>query len=111
MYCEVAVYVLVARSSDHKPFLMCFNHELEERTKAHRGFKFEAKWQLNSEYGAVVEEVWQKGGVGQLGLQTMQNKLATCQNILTRWSGAKFRNAEKLIKKKDKGVRALAISR
>jgi exonuclease III len=34
LFCEVAVYVLAARSSDHKPLLMCFNHEPEERLKA-----------------------------------------------------------------------------
>ena len=78
LYREVAVHVLAARTSDHKPFLMHFPHKSEERMRYHKGFKFEAKWQLNSEYGAVIEEAWHEGGTGMSGLQTMQNKLAMC---------------------------------
>ena len=64
----MVVHVLAARSSNHKPLLICFNHEPEERTRAHKGFKFKAKWQLDSEYKVAVEEAWQEGGVGQSGL-------------------------------------------
>jgi hypothetical protein len=36
-----------------------------------------------------------------------ENKLATCQRSFIRWSGAKFGNAEKLIKKKTKELEEL----
>jgi hypothetical protein len=56
LYRERAVHVLMARSSDHRPLLMCFSHKIEEGMNTHKGFKFEAKWHLDSEYGAVLEE-------------------------------------------------------
>jgi hypothetical protein len=57
-----------------------------------------------------MEEVWHARYTRALGLQTMQNKLATCQKSFTRWSGAKCRNAEKLIKQKSKELQELQLN-
>jgi hypothetical protein len=40
----------------------------------------------------------------------VQNKLANCQRTFIRWNGRKFRNAEKLIRKKTKELELLQDS-
>jgi hypothetical protein len=110
LYCERVVHVLAARSYDHMPLLMCFSPKIEEVMNIHKGFKFEAKWHLDSEYGAVLEEAWKGGDTGQTGLQTVQNKLANCQRTFIRWNGRKFRNVERLIRNKTKELELLQAS-
>jgi hypothetical protein len=52
------VHILAARTSNHKPLLLQFSQEKEERMEFYRSFKFEAKWQLEDEFGDLVEKTW-----------------------------------------------------
>jgi exonuclease III len=110
IYSVVNVFVLAGRASDHKPILMQFGHDVEERPEYYRSFKFEAKWQLDEEFNDIVKEAWNGGLEGATGIQTVHNKLATCQKNFVRWSGAKYRSAEKTIKEKTKELEALQIN-
>ena len=85
---------------------MHFATDTEERMEYYISFKFEAKWQLDDEYGAILEEAWHGGNIGVMGLQPVQNKLGMCQEAFSRWSGLKYENAEKLIKKKTRSWRS-----
>jgi exonuclease III len=107
IYRVANVYVLAGRASDHKPICLQFGQEEEDKQDYHRSFKFEAKWQLDEEFTDVMQDAWSGGQVGTTGIQTMINKLATCQRSLIRWSGAKYGNAEKLIKEKTKELEEL----
>jgi exonuclease III len=109
IYHEVKVFVLAGRASDHKPILLQFGMEVEDKREYHKSFKFEAKWQLDEEFSDVVKNAWSDGCVEATGIQTVHNKLETCQRQLVRWSGAKFSSAEKLIKEKTKALEALQI--
>jgi hypothetical protein len=110
LYHEVIVFVLATRVLDHKPLLLHFTQDAYKRKEYYRGFKFEAKWQLDDKFGSIMEEAWHAGYTGASGLQTMQNKLAVCQKSFTRWSGAKYGNAEKLIKQKTKELEELQLN-
>lgn len=74
IYREVIVFVLAARTLDHKPLLMHFNHDKEDKMEFHRSFNFEAKWQLDEDYGAIMEEAWHEGNVEISGIQMVQKK-------------------------------------
>lgn len=104
------MFILAARASDHKPFLLQFSQDKDESMEFYRSFKFETKWQLDDEFGGLVEKTWREGNDGILGLQRVQNKLAACQRTFTKWSGMKYGNANKIIKKKT-GVRSPTIKR
>ena len=56
-----------------------------------------------------MKEAWIGGFEGATSIQTMHNKLATCQRSLVRWSGTKYGNAGKLIKEKTKELKAFQI--
>jgi hypothetical protein len=90
IYRVVKVFVLAGRASDHKPILMQFGLDGEEKPEYYRSFKFEAKWQLDEEFNDIVKEAWSGGVEGATGIQIVHNKLATCQKSLVRWSGAKY---------------------
>jgi exonuclease III len=110
LFREVTVYVLAARASDHKPLLLRLMHQdSEANPKYAKSFKFEAKWHQEEDYGDVLNEAWQEGSYGNSGLQLVQNKLATCQRALTRWSGKKQGNVEEAIKEKTKVVEELQM--
>ena len=47
-----------------------------------------------------MEKTWQGDNDGTPGLQMLQNKLVACQISFSRWSCMKYRNADKIIKKK-----------
>jgi hypothetical protein len=110
IYQEATVHILAARTSDHKPLLLQFSQEKEERMEFYRSFKFEAKWQLEDEFGDLVEKTWQGDNDGTSGLQLVQNKLAACQRSFSRWSCMKYGNADKIIKKKTKELEALQLN-
>ena len=107
IYRVVNVYVLAGRASEHKPIFLQLGLKEEDMQEYHRSFKFEAKWQLDEEFTKVVKKAWSGRYVGATGIQTMHNKLAACQKSFIRYSGAKFRNAKKIIKKKTKELEAL----
>jgi exonuclease III/ribonuclease HI len=109
IYREANVFILAARASDHKPVMLQFSQEKEEMLEFYKSFKFEAKWQLDEEFGGLVEETWNRGVDGTSGLQMVQHKLAACQRSFTRWSCRKYGNAEKTIKKKTKELEALQL--
>jgi hypothetical protein len=110
MFCETTVFILAARASDQKPILMQFSHVKEEPTKFYKSFKFEAKWQLEEEFGGFVEETWNDGEEGTSGLQMVQKKLAACQRRFTRWSGKKYGNVDKILKEKTKELEILQLN-
>ena len=102
MYRKANVHVLAARSSDLAPLLLQFSPRKEARVNYNRRFKFEAKWQLEDEYSNILEGAWKnkqtedqtRGSV----LHVVQNKLVTCQSLLTRWSGRKYGDSRKILK-------------
>jgi exonuclease III len=110
IYQEASVHILAARASDHKPLILQFSQDKEERMEFYRSFKFEAKWQLEDEFGGLVEKTWQGDNDGNPGLQLVQNKLAACQRSFSRWSCMKYGNADKIIKEKTKELEALQLN-
>lgn len=73
----------------------------------HRRFKFESKWHLDGEYSTILEEAWQNKSSGVSAMQAVQGKLECCQRALSQWSGRKYGNTEKLLKKKTKRLEEL----
>ena len=69
-----------------------------------RRFKYEIKWLLDSEHDAILDEVWQEDSSGAYNIQVVQNKLATCQRSLSRWSCRRFGDTERIIKEKTKAL-------
>jgi coenzyme F420-reducing hydrogenase alpha subunit len=110
LFREVTDFVLAARALDHKLLLLrLLHHDSEAESEYVKSFKFEAKWQQEEDYGDIMKEAWQAESYGNSGLQLVQNKLATCQQALTRWSGTKHGNDEKAIKKKTKELEELEM--
>ena len=52
---SAGVEVMAARTSDHHPLLVTFNTHQWRRLRGRRGFKFEASWLPDEEYGVIVE--------------------------------------------------------
>ena len=75
----------------------------------YKSFKFEAKWQLEDDFGGQVETTWQGDNDETSGLQMVQNKLAACQKSFFRWSCMKYGNTDKIIKKKTEELEALQL--
>jgi hypothetical protein len=84
-----------------------FSLRKEEEVVFQRRFKYEVKWQLDNEHDSVVEEAWKVEPTGDLPMQVVLEKLGSCQKTLSRWSGRRFGNAERLIKKKTKALEVL----
>lgn len=60
LFLDVAVTVLAARTSDHKPLLVSLSSNSSWRRRK-RLFRFEACWNLDAEYVEVVKEAWSSG--------------------------------------------------
>jgi len=93
-YLDMEVEVMVARSSDHKPLCVRL---LQGHTRIHRGFKFEASWNMDDESSGVVKDEWEKDVAGPNPLAMMQRKLERCARALTAWNRAKYGNISKRI--------------
>lgn len=52
---HVEVQVLATRSSDHNPILILYNDVPPKPGSSRRGFKFEAKWQLDPECHDIIK--------------------------------------------------------
>jgi hypothetical protein len=98
---------MAERSLDHKPLLVRFMKEREERVPFQKNFKFEASWLLDEEYDKIIEETWGENVQGPTAMQVAQQKLSMCQTNLKRWSTGKFGHAEKLLKEKTKKLELL----
>jgi hypothetical protein len=95
------VHNLAARASDHCLIQVCFSNELEsERFSYNRGFKFEEAWTHDSECMEVITDAWNDEGLGGAPMREVQRRLTSCQRALTLWSGRKFCNVPKQIKRK-----------
>lgn len=94
--------VLPARSSDHNPILILFNDEPPEPGLSRRGFKFEAKWQLDPECRDVIKAAWEKEGGGVCRLKDIHGRLLACQKSLTLWGKRKFGMDAEILKQKSK---------
>jgi hypothetical protein len=84
-----------------------FFQSREEEVVYQRRFKYEVKWQLDNEHDSVVEKAWKVEPIGDSPMQVVLEKLGSCQKTLSQWSGRRFRNAERLIKKKTKALEVL----
>jgi hypothetical protein len=101
LYRDISVYNLAAQTFDHCPIQVCFSNELEsERFSYNRGFKFEEAWTHDSECMEVITDAWNDEGLGDEPMREVQRRLTSCQKALTLWSGRKFGNVTKQIKRK-----------
>jgi hypothetical protein len=107
LYPNAVVTVLAACTSDHNPLLLQFHNVQGNRARYQRSFKVEASWMLDEEFNDVVQEAWAEGDTRGSALQTAKQKLANCQSVLKRWSGNKFGNAERELKRKRKHLAEL----
>jgi hypothetical protein len=57
---------------------------------------------LDEEYSGIVQQAWEEGDSGATAITTTKLKLANCQVDLKWWSGRKFGNADRELKKKRK---------
>jgi hypothetical protein len=55
----------------------------------------------------VIKEAWCNRAEGGVSMRSIQNRLAGCQEALSRWSCGKFANVEDLIKRKSEQLLAL----
>jgi hypothetical protein len=101
------VQVLAARSSDHKPLLICFSTNRPFRHTTKRGFKFEASWMLEKDFDKVIQEEWKSSNIDSNQLTAISNKLKRCGDVLKSWSREKLCNTEKIIKSKIACLEAL----
>jgi hypothetical protein len=106
----VSVLILAARTSDHNPIVVKFQDSPPERCSVRRGFKFEACWMKDKESFEVIKEAWCNRAEGGVSIRSIQNRLAGCQEALSRWSCGKFGNVEDLIKRKSEQLLALQQS-
>ena len=96
------VKVLATCSSDHNPLALNISISKENEGRQQRGFKVEASWMLDEEYNGIMQQAWDEGDSGDTAITTAILKLANCQADLKRWSGKKFGNANRELKKKRK---------
>lgn len=82
-YPDVEVEILVAKSSDHKPLCVQL---FQAHTRIHRGFKFEANWNIDAKRSSVVKAEWEKDTAGTNPLAITQKKLERCARALTAWN-------------------------
>ena len=107
-WCEahklVGVEVMAARASDHHPLLVTFNTHHRRRIRGRRGFKFEASWLPDEEYGLIVDEAWENDDPGVSAMLNVRCKLEQCQSKLKWWSVKKFGKNEDIVKDKTKAL-------
>jgi hypothetical protein len=104
------VRIIPSITSDHNPLLLHTFEDYESHTRFYKNFKFEAKWLVDEECLGVIKEAWSIEGMPELGgagIFPAPQRLANCQNLLTRWSSRKFRDAEKALKEKTKQLEIL----
>jgi hypothetical protein len=99
---HVRVQVLEAIASDHNPILVLFNEELVESGPSRRAFKFEAKWQLDTECHEISKAAWEREVVESNQLREVQDRLSACQKDLAQWSKEKFGRDTEILKQKRK---------
>ncbi|XP_062163754.1 uncharacterized protein LOC133870607 [Alnus glutinosa] len=93
-YPDVEVEVMSARSLDHKPLCVRL---LQGHSHTHRGFKFEASWNIDDESSEVIKDKWEKDVAGPYPLAITQRKLERCARALTAWNWAKYEDIGKRI--------------
>lgn len=108
LFREIMVTVLPARTSDHSPLLVSFSFT-SGRRRQQRQFKYEASWHAEAECSNIVKSSCRGLGLGGNAMSEARMKLQTCQQALTSWSSAKFRNIEKSLTKKTKQLAALQL--
>jgi hypothetical protein len=101
------VRVLVGKSSNHKPLLVRLASGDEVQIIYNKRFKVEASWMVDDEYNQIVREAWERGGLGRSKMSLVWQKLAHCQNDLSRWSARKFGDDERKLKQKTKQLEDL----
>jgi hypothetical protein len=67
-----------------------------------RGFKFEAKWQLDPECHDVIKAAWEQEGGEVDQLKDILGRLSACQKSLTHWGKRKFGKDAEILKQKSK---------
>jgi hypothetical protein len=69
-----------------------------------RGFKFEAKWQLDPECHDVIKAAWEQEGGEVDQLKDILGRLSACQKSLTHWGKRKFGKDAEILKQKAAGA-------
>jgi exonuclease III len=101
LFKEILIFYLAARASDHCPIQASFSKDIGSAGFSYnRGFKFEDSWTYDSECFEVISNAWTDGGMGCDPMKEIQCRLTSCQKALSRWSGRKFGNVPKEIKRK-----------
>jgi ribonuclease HI len=101
---SAGVEVLAARASDHHPIMVIFNTHQRRCIRGRRGFKFEASWLPDEEYGPIVDEVWEHTDIGVSAMMKVRCKLERCQSKLKWWSREKFGKNEDIVKEKSQAL-------
>jgi hypothetical protein len=104
---EKEVRILATRSSDYKPLLLRFSKTRQVRNSRNRGFRLEANWMCDDEFGRVVKEQWEINTSETNRLTAVWNKLGRCGEVLKKWGRGKFGNIEESIKSKTATLEAL----
>ncbi|GLT53039.1 hypothetical protein SLA2020_263360 [Shorea laevis] len=99
LFRDQEVSVLAAQTSDHNPLLVRFSKR-EAMWVPKRPFKFEEKWNLDDESGALIRSAWADGGPGISSVQRVQHKLQQCQSVLKQWSSSKYGHVGRVLKQK-----------
>lgn len=77
---DAEVFVLPARSSDHKPLLLSVHNRCRLYGPKRRSFKFEASWTLDEECNDVIKATWERRTNENNILQIVSYKLQRCQH-------------------------------
>jgi hypothetical protein len=107
LFKKVEVYILAARTSDHKPLIITCSDIEGDHAHSKCGTKFEARWLLDGEAGDIIANAWTDDIVGGSTIQMVQQRLEKCKGDLRRWSWQKYGNLEKAIKEKTKQLEIL----
>ncbi|XP_042954664.1 uncharacterized protein LOC122291085 [Carya illinoinensis] len=98
LFKNAEVEVMQARSSDHKPIMLTVIEEARCKRKRRWLFKYEAKWSLEEEGGAVVQEAWKRVATDSNKFKVIEKKLQWCSRALSRWDSRRKQEAAEELK-------------
>ncbi|XP_042974677.1 uncharacterized protein LOC122306311 [Carya illinoinensis] len=105
LFKNAEVEVMQARSSDPKPIVLIVKEEDMGKRRRRWLFKYEAKWSLEEEGGAVVQETWRRVAADSNKFKVVEKKLQWCNRALSRWDSCRKKDAEEELKSINKRLK------
>jgi uncharacterized protein YdcH (DUF465 family) len=105
----INVEVLPRVYSDHNPLLVSFSNHRDNVWPSRRQFRYEASWEKNQEFGALVKQVWRVRKPWEAVSSNVRNNLKGCQRIMQRWVRKEGGKLEDQIQAKEQELQALQL--